>query len=128
MERDDLMAYAKFDDGFSDHPKNRGLSDSAFRLHVSAILHCSRFLTDGVILTESLPDLYPIRRKSGPNRDVNQLLERGLWREIAGGSGYVIHDYLEWNDSREKVEKRRAAAAERLRNWRKTHGKGDDDE
>lgn len=122
------MSYAKFDDGFADHPKNRGLSDSAFRLHVTAILYCCRFLTDGVILRESVPDLYPIRRKSGPNRDVNELLARGLWREILDGSAYVIHDYLEWNDSREKVEKRRSANAERLKEWRRKHGKDESGE
>jgi len=113
------MAYAKFDDGFADHPKVRGLSDAAFRLHVAGILHCARWLTDGVITAEVLPDLV---RRYRPATTA-ELVERGMWREAIGGDAYVIHDYLEWNDSRDKVEKRRARNADRLREWRLKHGK-----
>jgi hypothetical protein len=48
------MAYAKFDDGFADHPKNRALSDGAFRLHVSGILHSARWLTDGAVPADAV--------------------------------------------------------------------------
>lgn len=115
------MAYAKFDDGFADHPKNRGLSDGAFRLHVTGILHCARWLSDGQITADILPDL--MRRYRAAY--LAELVERGLWRELIAGSLYEIHDYLEWNDSRAKVEGRREKNAERLRKWRDENGKGD---
>ena len=118
------MSYAKFDDGFADHPKVRRLSPHAFQLHVAGILHCSRWLTDGVIQADSVPDLV---RKFRPSA-VDELIAAGLWRDQAG-LAYVIHDYLEWNDSRAQVERRRAAKAERQARWlekRKHDDTGDD--
>lgn len=115
------MSYAKFDDGFADHPKNRRLSNGAFRLHVSGILHCARWLTDGRIPADVLPDL--MRRYQ--RAYLAELLETGLWRELTPGLLYEIHDYLEWNDSRAKVEHRREKNADRLRRWREENGKGD---
>ena len=113
------MAWAKFDDGFADHPKVRRLSDAAFRLHVAGILYCARWLTDGVVTAEALPDLV---RRYKPSA-TTELVACGMWREAAGGDAYVIHDYLEWNDSREKVERRRTRNADRIREWRIRNGK-----
>lgn len=115
------MSYAKFDDGFADHPKNRALTDGAFRLHVSGILHCARWLTDGRITHDVLPDL--MRRYKAAY--LRELLDRGLWRELTPGLLYEIHDYLEWNDSRARVEHRREKNAQRLAEWRAKNGKGD---
>ena len=77
------MVYAKFDDGFADHTKHKGLSDGAFRLHVSGILHCSRWLTDGHIVADDIPDL--MRRTYKP-RYLAELVERGIWLEIPATS------------------------------------------
>ncbi len=115
------MAYAKFDDGFADHPKNRGLSDGAFRLHVSGILHSARWLTDGAVPADVLPDLM---RRYRPAY-LAELIDRGLWREVLPGALYQIHDYLQWNDSRAKVEARRERNAKRLAEWRANSGKDD---
>lgn len=121
------MAYAKFDDGFADHPKVRNLSDAAYRMHSSGILHCARWLTDGLITREVLPDL--LRRSGVKKRDraLAELLASGLWREHASelGAVYEIHDYLDWNDSRAQVEHRRERNADRLRKWREQNGKGE---
>lgn len=104
------MPYATFDDNFADHPKVAGLSDAAFRLHVAGILYCSRQMSDGLIPAAEVPRL--VRRPRRPA--IDELLDRGLWVSILDGA-YAIHDYLDWNDSREKILKRRAAAAERKR-------------
>ncbi len=113
------MAYAKFDDGFAQHPKVRGLSPWAFQLHVAGILHCGRWLTDGQITADALPDLMRRYRPSS----LDELLAAGLWRELMPDALYEIHDYLEWNDSRAKVQARRDANAKRLAKWRAEHGK-----
>lgn len=107
------MAYAKFDDGFADHPKVRGLSDGAFRLHVAGIVYCSRYLTDGVVLADNIPDLVRRYRPAA----LSELVDKGLWREQVAGVAYEIHDYLEWNDSRAVIESRRQAKAERQARW-----------
>lgn len=100
------MAYATFDDSFADHPKNAGLTDHAFRIHVAGILHCARHLTDGLIPADDIPRLVRRFRKAG----LEELVDRGLWAPVAGGYAYAIHDYLDWNLSREEVLKRRAVA------------------
>lgn len=119
------MVYAKFDDGFADHTKHKGLSDGAFRLHVSGILHCSRWLTDGHIVADDIPDL--MRRTYRP-KYLAELVERGIWLELMPGALYEVRDYLQWNDSRAKVEARRKAQRDRLAKWRSENGKGDHDE
>lgn len=119
------MAYAKFDDGFADHPKVRDLSDAAYRLHSAGIIHCARWLTDGHVTASVVGDLL---RRSTPKRRASalqELLERGLWRELMPDALYEIHDYLDWNDSRAKVEARRRKNAERLAKWRSEHGRDD---
>jgi hypothetical protein len=105
------MAYAQFDDGFADHPKVRGLGDAAFRLHVAGIVYCSRYLTDGRIMRDDVPDLVRRYRSSA----LTELVAKGLWLER--GTYFEIHDYLQWNDSREVVEARREAKAARQARW-----------
>lgn len=77
------MAYAKFDDGFADHPKVRGLSDAAFRLHVAGILHCARWRASHVH-----PD--DVRRLVRDYRAsaITELVESGLW--IADDAGWRV--------------------------------------
>lgn len=98
------MPWVRLDDGFSDHPKVVGLSDSAFRTHVSALCYCNRHLTDGHV-----PAVIG-------NSCVDELVDAGLWS--MNGSGYVIHDYLEFQPSRASVLEERAKAAERMRKHR----------
>jgi hypothetical protein len=116
------MAYAKFDDGFADHPKHRPLSHGAFRLHVSGILHCARWLTDGKVTADAAGDLM----RAYKPQYLDELVERGLWLEVMPGTLYEIRDYLDWNDSRARVESRRAKQAQKLREWRERNGRGED--
>jgi hypothetical protein len=91
------------DDNFPDHPKVDGLSDGAFRLQVAGICYAHRHLTDGIIPADKVSRLVP-RFKRGY---VDELVRRMVWVELDGGSAYAIHDFLDWNDSREKVEEYR---------------------
>lgn len=114
------MTWVQIDDQFPEHRKIAGLSDAAFRLHFSGIAYCSRQLTDGLIETDAVPTLV---RKYKPAA-LAELVERGLWKPI-GMPGqkpavYEIHDYLQWNPSREQVMARRQKASERAKKWRET--------
>lgn len=104
--------WVKLDDQFPDHPKVERISDGAFRLHVSALCHAARYLTDGVISDERPAKLISRFRP----KYVSELLDAGLW--VRQGRGYVIHDFTHWNKTREHWEKKRADDAERLRLWR----------
>jgi hypothetical protein len=112
------MAWVKFDDGYADHRKIAGLTDAAFRLHTAGILYCGRHLTDGFIEATEVPRLVRRFRKAA----LVELTDRGMWIDQAG-LGYVIHDYLDWNDTAEKVHKRRADTARRKADWLKAQGK-----
>lgn len=103
------MTWLKLDDGFPRHRKVRRLSHVAFRLHVSALCWCAEQLTDGVILTGELDDVSDLAARELA-KAVPDLVERGLWESRP--DGWVIHDYLTYNPSREKVlaERERTAA------------------
>lgn len=107
------MTWVTFDDGFPDHRKVAGLSDAAFRLHVAGICHCARHLTDGLIDAEEVPRLVRRFRRQA----LAELVDRGLWVAV-GESAFAVHDYLDWQDDREKVLARKAAAAAKKRRQR----------
>ena len=109
------MAWVTIDDQFPEHRKVAGLTDAAFRLHFAGIAYCSRQLTDGLIETDAIPGLVRKYKKTA----LAELVERGLWKPISIGGGppavYEVHDYLQWNSSREVVQARKEKAAERAR-------------
>lgn len=107
------MPWANLDDQFPTHPKVVRLTDPAFRLHVSGICYCAKYETNGRIDAEVVPLLAP-RFKP---RVLEELIERRLWAPIAGG--YEIHDYLQWNRSKEDIAEER----ERKRKQRSEAGK-----
>jgi hypothetical protein len=103
------VTWVRIDDALPEHPKVAGLSDAAFRVHVSALCYSARNLTDGFI-GDGLQKLY------GWQRRARELVEAGLWEPEAGG--HRIHDYLDYNPAASTVEEERAAARERMANAR----------
>lgn len=109
------MPWARFDDRFPDHEKIVPLSNSAFRLHVTAICYANAQLTDGYISVGVL-------RRIGwacddLDADVAQLCAHNLWERAE--EGYLVHDYLEYNPSREEE----LAKQQRISNERSKAGK-----
>lgn len=96
------MPWIRFEDNFPEHPKVLALSDGAFRLHVQAIAYCSRQLTDGHVSIAAVESL--TRRSS---RLTAELIRARLWEPV--DDGYLIHDYLEYQPSRDDIQKRREA-------------------
>lgn len=100
------MTWAKFDDGFTQHPKIIGLSDAAFRLHVAGVCYAARNLTDGIILAAVLPTLRP----RAYFRAADELVKAGVWDHIDAQT-FCIHDYLDYNPSRIAVNSKRDSKA-----------------
>lgn len=104
------MTWVKLDDHFPDHPKLQALGDdydAGLSLEVRGLCYCAANLTDGFI---------PLRKFSNEQTTIDRLVAVGLWEPVDGG--YRVHDYLEYNPSRAKVEAERATTRDRVSRWR----------
>jgi hypothetical protein len=108
------MPWVKLDDRFPSHRKIALLSDRAFRLHISAICWCAENLTDGRISDRELTLVASVR---GMKATAKQLEDAGVWDRVDGG--WEIHDYLEYNPSRDQVIAERKKNAERQERFRR---------
>jgi len=119
------VPYLNSDDKYPEHPKVEPLSDGAFRLHSSAMHYAARHLTNGAVPGDKLRRLVPRFKHS----QLVELLEAGLLHEPGKACDtkncrpgaehdYVLHDFLEWNKSREWWLGKRAADAARQAEWR----------
>lgn len=103
------MTFVRMDDHFPQHPKALALEDAAFAMHVRAICYCSTQLSDGLVRSGALPLLTRHRK---PLSLVAALVKEGLWEPQE--DGWIIHDYLDWQESRASVLAKREAARERM--------------
>ena len=101
------MAWVRIDDGFAEHPKVLRVGSDAAWLHIAALCHCNRVQTDGVIHAEMLPRLSD---KRSPLRLVEKLVAVGMWD--VHPDGWAIHDYLDYQPSKEELAARRQVRAE----------------
>lgn len=126
------MPWVRFDDQFPIHRKVKRLSDPAYRLHTEAIFWCARNLTDGFVPAEDLPDVASARR---PLKFIPELMGRGSWHQAgavcesescpahvdnrpeAVDDGWLIHDYFDYQPSKQKVDRERKAKALRQSRW-----------
>lgn len=113
------MPWARLDDGLNDDAKLNALSSEAFRLWVRGLVYCQKNLTDGFIPECEVARWIAVIRERDRQKVVGELcraleyLGKGpLWNPRDGG--YEVHDYLQWNDSREQVELARLTAKQRM--------------
>lgn len=121
------MPWVRFDDQYPIHRKVAGLSDTAFRLHSAAIFWCARNGTDGFVSEEDLDQVCAQVR--APERFAAECVKRGTWHVSGHGCdsehcppareepGWVIHDYLEYQPTKEEAE-----AAEKKQREQKSSG------
>lgn len=118
------MTYLNLDDNYPDHPKIEALSDAAYRLHGSAMFYAARFQLDGYLTVGQLR-----ARNRWSKRTEAELLDGLLLHPLGQGCGtrtcppgapdhYLLHDFLQWNKSREWWDEKRRKDAERLAEWR----------
>jgi hypothetical protein len=112
------MPWGRLDDSLYDHPKLDLIPVeerlAAIGLWARAISWCNRFLTDGLVPRDRITKL------DGTADLADRLVVAGLFD--SGGNvpsgAYQIHDFLSFNDSREKVLERRQHDADRKAKWR----------
>ena len=112
------MTWFKVDDQWLRHPKTQALSKDGKLLWLAGGLHCAAHLTDGVILKTSLR-LIAAEADVKPTT-VAELIAVGLWHEES--DRYIVHQWLDYQPSREQVEGDRAKARERMKNKRSSSG------
>jgi hypothetical protein len=108
------MPWVKLDDRFPSHRKVALLSDRAFRLYVSALCWSSENLTEGRITQRELPLV--AARLRGVKAAASELEAAQLWDRV--DDGWQIHDFLEYNPDRARVQADREANAARQQAWR----------
>lgn len=106
-----VVPWVRIDENAMDHPKIGGLPDGAFRLWVQGLAYCQKYLTDGYVSEVALKGL----RAYSPKRRA-ALVSAGLWD--VSETGIRVHDFLEWNESREHVMAARQLAKDRMRKAR----------
>jgi hypothetical protein len=132
------LPWVRFDDQYPIHRKVDSLSDPAFRLLTSAIFWCARNLTDGHVPEADL-DVAKPRKMKRPDKFVPELLDRELWHEAGSvcqskkcpanpanpparaNSGWLIHDYFDYQPTKTEVLTEREKNAERQRRYRERH-------
>jgi hypothetical protein len=107
------MAWGRIDDGLYDHPKLDALGRNRLPcvgLWSLAISWSNRRSTDGYVPTERIVAL------GGSSALADALVVAGMFETADGG--YLIHDFLEFNEDAATVKARRDAAAARQRRHR----------
>jgi hypothetical protein len=111
------MGWARLDDEAAESLKVRRAGTQAATLWYASITWCAKHRTDGVIERELVSDIWrPIGEAFDHESAAARLVEVGLWDEHP--AGYAVHDFLDYNPSREEENARRARDADRQRRRR----------
>ena len=100
--------WLRIDDRLHSHPKIRRAwqaNRDAVGLHFLALSYVADKLTDGYVDLTFLRDQFPEMAEA--QRAVAVLVSAGLWE--TSGEGWVIHDWLRYNDSAAGIRARREA-------------------
>lgn len=135
------MAWVKLDDQFPDHRKLAELGAYAPLcgwLYVCGLAYCNRQLTDGLIPkahvtrlagfehlsveTGEIPGMASFGETIETRQLADLLVQAGLWEDA--GHQYRVHDYLDYQPSRESVIQERNAVSERKRKWQERRRNG----
>lgn len=113
MQREEHVPFLLIDDGFAEHRKLEALSDAAFRAFMHSLCYAARNQTDGFIPERTA-------RVIAPAKATRELVDGVLWHRCDGG--YLIHDYLDYNPSKQQISERKQATKERVAAWRARNG------
>jgi hypothetical protein len=105
------MPWARFEDRFQEHPKVRKAwraAPAAIGLHVMAVTYCAGNLTDGYVPSAWVESQF--RRDRDEKAAVAALVDAGMWDPA--DDGWTIHDYLEYQPTKESVLAKRQRNAE----------------
>ena len=108
------MTWVRIDDDLFNHPK---LTDAWWRDHASvglwafAAAHSGKHLLDGAVPARFVAPYFATPAQA--RRATTALVDARLW--VPNGDGWEIHDWAEYNPTRERELARRAADSKRKR-------------
>lgn len=97
------MGWVRIEDKFPENVKVSALSSAAKWFHVEALCYASRNLTDGFVPAH-------IAKRLGWSKYAKSLVAAGVWEVVEGG--WQIHDYLDYNPSKQEIEQKAKQKAE----------------
>lgn len=127
------MSWVRLDDGFASHPKMMDAGPLGLAMQVAGLCYCNRYLTDGFVpknVPSSLLHLDGVAMGMWDNGTiggghdahweliVEDLVRAGAWEEIDGG--WLIHDFADYQPSKEQVLEARRQTRERQLRFRKS--------
>lgn len=137
------MVWVRLDDHFDEHPKIQEVGPLGIALFTAGLAYCNRNLTDGFIPWSAARSLVSWEFLEPKNKDGKQriatvaitsgmsgddvtseyvislLKSAGLWKEVPGG--FKIHDYLDFQPSKQEVLKERENTRIRQQRFRTSH-------
>jgi hypothetical protein len=114
------MPFGRLHEEAAGDGKLLALSDAAWRMWGSGLIYCQRNLTDGFIPTHAI-DAFGVKERN-KTKVADELCrpqvpgKAPVWTRVDGG--FQIHDYLDWNDSKDEILKGRAAGRDRISRFR----------
>lgn len=116
------MPWQALDDQFYDHPKTVQAGTAGAGLFALTLSYCGRHLTDGFVSSAMVRKL--ASDVDDPIALADRLVDAGFFERVDGG--YQVHDYLDYQPSKEDVIRQRAENARRQAAWKSAHtGKGE---
>lgn len=112
------MVWVKLDDSTPSRPEILALSPTDRWFWLAGLCYVGKHLTDGVIPTAAIHTFGVPNPKTAAAR----LVAAKLW--TAHANGFFVPDYLDYNLSREVVERKRAETRARVRKFRSNVGNG----
>lgn len=112
------MVWVRIDENFAQHPKVLRAGPLGMAMQIAALCYCNRHMTDGFVpkqIAKGLLDLDGLGMRMSGNGlmgagldaewhlVVEDLVEAGLWDEVDGG--WQIHDYLDFQPSRQQIQR-----------------------
>lgn len=104
------MAWAKLDDQFFYNKKIAQVDGPAKLLYIAGLVYVANQLSDGFIPAKAVKFIASTADVANCQDFARQLVDVCLWDIVEGG--YIIHDYLAWNPSKEQVLHNREVRAE----------------
>jgi hypothetical protein len=114
------VPWGRLNDKGNEDDKLLALSDPAWRMWGCGLIYCQNKLTDGFIPEHAI-NTFGVRatnkKKVAVELCTPLVAGKGpLWHKVDGG--YQVHDYLDWNPSREEVLADRKRGRDRVEKYR----------